>query len=73
MARTFAAIEAWAEASRESGSLAPGMVAAALLARRVNTSAAGQIAFDENGDARVPSYVPANWNGDAWVSGGDAP
>jgi branched-chain amino acid transport system substrate-binding protein len=69
MGRTYGAIEAWAEAARRSGSLTPDAVSAALMAGPIETAALGPISFDENGDARVPSYAAAHWNGMHWVPG----
>jgi branched-chain amino acid transport system substrate-binding protein len=66
IAATHAAIEAWAEAARRSGSRAPEVVGAALAAGPIMTRALGSISFDENGDVRTQSFVPARWDGEGW-------
>ncbi len=52
-----AALEAWAEAARLADSTSPVAVAAALRQGAFAT-AVGPLSFDDNGDARVPAYVP---------------
>ena len=67
MARTYAAVEAWADAARRASSFEPDRVGAVLERYTIDTSALGPLSFDDNGDARVASYVPARWDGGSWV------
>jgi branched-chain amino acid transport system substrate-binding protein len=64
-ALAYAAIEAWAGAVRRANSFAAEAVEA-VLGQPTATSALGDISFDENGDARVPSFAPAVWDGTSW-------
>lgn len=64
-ALAYGAIEAWAGAVKRANSFAPDAVAVAL-GQSTATSALGDVSFDENGDARVPSFAPAVWGGTSW-------
>ncbi len=61
-----AAVEAWADGVREAKMFDAKEVSAALCRITAKTSVLGPISFEENGDARIPSFAPAAWNGTSW-------
>lgn len=61
-----AAAEIWAQAVADVRSVAMDTVAAALRARSWPT-AIGAVAFDDKGDAVVPSFVPHIWRDERWT------
>ncbi len=61
----YAAVEAWRAASVHAQSLDAPAVSAALQQRTFDT-VLGNVSFDENGDARVPSYDVVTWKDGAW-------
>lgn len=65
--RARAAVELWAGAANEKGSLAPEAVAAALKTSD-HDSIIGPVTFDAKGDASVPSYDVLEWHGSRWVT-----
>ncbi len=65
LAAAYAAVEAWRAAAAKAQSLAAPAVAEALQQGTVET-VLGRISFDENGDARVPSYDIVEWREGAW-------
>jgi branched-chain amino acid transport system substrate-binding protein len=64
--RAEAALQAWAGAVRLAGTAAAPQVADALR-RATFPTAAGPVAFDAAGDARVPAYVAYAWGGTGWI------
>jgi len=60
-----AALEVWAAAVAEAGSLDGDRVGAALRGP-ARTTRAGALRFDLKGDAVVPSYVPHAWRDGGW-------
>jgi branched-chain amino acid transport system substrate-binding protein len=64
--RTFAAVEAWAEAVRRAVSGKPEAVAG-LLGRETLPTALGAVSFDARGDVRLPSYEPWVWKEGGWA------
>lgn len=66
-ANVAAAITIWAEAVKATGRLDGNAVAAAVQAGTFDVPPLGSIAFDESGDAKVPSFVPGSWNGERWA------
>jgi branched-chain amino acid transport system substrate-binding protein len=69
IARTYAAVEVWADGVRRAGSFEPERVRALLASGATSSSALGPVSFDAKGDARFPSFVPARWDGQRWVAG----
>ena len=67
IARTRAALEAWALAAEAAGTLEAGRVADALARLDAPTAALGPVSFSENGDARLASYAIAVRTRDGWV------
>jgi branched-chain amino acid transport system substrate-binding protein len=65
LAAAYAAVEAWAAAATKAQSLDAAAVAAGLQEGTFDT-VLGPIAFDGNGDARVPSYDIVEWKDGAW-------
>jgi branched-chain amino acid transport system substrate-binding protein len=61
----YAAVEAWRAAAARAPTLAPVAVGAALQGGTFAT-VMGPIAFDEAGDARIPSYDLVTWKDGAW-------
>jgi branched-chain amino acid transport system substrate-binding protein len=57
---TYAAIQAWSDAVKKSGSLKPGAVIKALNAGQFNT-VLGKLRFDNKGDVSLPGYVFYEW------------
>jgi branched-chain amino acid transport system substrate-binding protein len=62
---TYAAIEAWQAAATQAGSTATADVSARLNTGRFET-VLGSLAFDEKGDARIPSYDVVVWRNGTW-------
>jgi branched-chain amino acid transport system substrate-binding protein len=60
-----AALQAWAAAVAEAGSLAPDRVTEALRGAARPTRL-GALRFDAKGDAMVPSYLPHAWRSGSW-------
>ncbi len=65
LAAAYAAVEAWAAAAAKAQSLDAAPLAAALQGGTFDT-VLGPIAFDDNGDAHVPSYDIVEWKDGAW-------
>jgi branched-chain amino acid transport system substrate-binding protein len=65
LATAYAAVEAWAAAATRARALDGSAVAAALQQGTFDT-VLGDIAFGENGDARLPSYDIVEWKDGAW-------
>jgi branched-chain amino acid transport system substrate-binding protein len=65
---SYAAVQAWARAVEEAGTIEPGAVAAALRTHQFDT-VLGTIGFDEKGD--VTGYEPFTWY--VWREGKYAP
>jgi branched-chain amino acid transport system substrate-binding protein len=65
LAAAYAAVEAWRAASTTARALDGAAVATALQQGTFDT-VLGTVAFDENGDARVPSYDIVEWKDGAW-------
>lgn len=61
-----AAIESWTAAASAAGSNDPAKIAAALSAAPVATQSMGEISFDANGDARLPSFTAARLVAGQW-------
>lgn len=57
---TYGAIQAWAEAVKNSGDTETHKVAAALKKGKFNT-VLGNISFDQKGDVTAPGYVVYEW------------
>ena len=64
--RTFAAVEAWAEAVRRARSGTPETVAG-LLSGDALPTALGPVSFDARGDVLLPSYEPWMWKDGDWA------
>ncbi len=67
VARTRAALEAWALAAEAARTLEASRVAEALAKLDAPTTALGPVSFSENGDARLASYAVAVRTADGWV------
>lgn len=57
---TYAAVQAWADAAKKSGSAKPEAVMKALNSNAFNT-VIGQLRFDKKGDVSLPGYVFYEW------------
>lgn len=64
-ARSEAAVQVWAAAVGRVGATDAALVAAALRSGAVPT-AVGPLAFDDRGDALVPSYLAHSWRDGGW-------
>ena len=63
---TYAAVQIWAQAVEDAGTLAVDEVVAALQRGQFDT-VLGNIGFDEKGDATVPGYVWYVWKNGLYV------
>ena len=63
--RTAAAIEIWAAAARIANSTDTALVAA-ILSHETLPAEVGQLSFDSNGDARIPSFAIHRLSGGKW-------
>lgn len=66
-ARSEAALQVWAAAAAQAGTSEATAVAAALRSATFAT-AVGNLTFDAQGDAVVPSYVPHSWRDGGWLA-----
>lgn len=63
-----AAVEIWSAAARSSAAAPAQDLTIAIAQGTFETSTVGPVSFDANGDARMPSFVPAHWSSGRWIA-----
>jgi branched-chain amino acid transport system substrate-binding protein len=63
---TYAAVQAWAQATQKAGSLAVDKVIEALRREQFDT-VLGEIRFDDKGDVSAPGYIWYMWNNGKYI------
>jgi len=63
---TYAAVQAWAQATQKAGTLALDKVIESLRHEQFDT-VLGEISFDDKGDVTAPGYIWYMWNNGKYV------